>query len=100
MWLYLYSRTACNILQNFFGAVAVTTAFLPALKRTAQRRSQNERPVLAIVNSFASRVPLPTMAAYSASKAALASFVDSIRPEMGKSGIHVAQIQPGRCPLL
>ena len=46
--------------------------------------------------SFASRVPLPTMAAYSASKAALASFVDSIRPELASSGIHVTQIQPGR----
>lgn len=43
-------------LQNFFGAVAVTSAFLPALKRTAQRRSRGERPVVAIVNSFASRV--------------------------------------------
>ena len=94
----LSTRESGTVLQNFFGAVAVTTAFLPALKRTAQRRPQSERPVLAIVNSFASRVPLPTMAAYSASKAALASFVDSIRPELASSGIHVAQIQPGGYP--
>ena len=47
----------CNLArQNFFGAVAVTSAFLPALKRTAQRRQRRERPVVAIVNSFASRV--------------------------------------------
>lgn len=43
-------------LQNFFGAVAMTSAFLPALKRTAQRRSRGERPVVAMVNSFVSRV--------------------------------------------
>lgn len=81
--------------QNFFGAVAVTSAFLPALKRTALRRPRAQRPVVAVVNSFASRIPLPSMAAYSASKAALASWADAIRPELAKSDIHVAQIQPG-----
>lgn len=73
----------------------MTSAFLPALKRTALRRPRSSRPVVAVVNSFASRIPLPSMAAYSASKAALASWVDSIRPELAKSDIHVAQIQPG-----
>jgi len=35
------------------------------------------------------------MAAYSASKAALASFADAVRPELALSGIHLAQVQPG-----
>ena len=40
------------------------------------------------------------MAAYSASKAALASFADAVRPELALSGIHLAQVQPGeaQCP--
>ena len=78
----------------------VTSAFMPAMKHTSRGRKHTERPVVAIINSHASRMALPNMAAYSASKAALASFADAIRPELASNGIHVVQIHPGGLQML
>jgi short-subunit dehydrogenase len=47
------------------------------------------------VTSLASRLPVPFMAAYNASKAALASFTMSIQLELGNSRVHVVDVQPG-----
>jgi short-subunit dehydrogenase len=47
------------------------------------------------VTSLASRLPVPFMAAYSAAKAALASFTMSIQLELGNSRVHVVDLQPG-----
>jgi short-subunit dehydrogenase len=47
------------------------------------------------VTSLASRLPVPFMAAYNASKAALASFTMSIQLELGNSRVHVVDLQPG-----
>jgi short-subunit dehydrogenase len=47
------------------------------------------------VTSLASRLPVPFMAAYNASKAALASFTMSIQLELGNSRVHVVDFQPG-----
>ena len=47
------------------------------------------------VTSLASRLPVPFMAAYNAAKAALASFTMSIQLELGNSGVHVVDLQPG-----
>jgi short-subunit dehydrogenase len=46
------------------------------------------------VTSLASRLPVPFMAAYSAAKAALASFTMSIQLELGNSRVHVVDLQP------
>lgn len=78
----------------------VTSAFMPAMKHTSRGRKHTERPVVAMINSHASRMALPNMAAYSASKAALASFADAIRPELASNGIHVVQIHPGGLQIL
>ncbi|CAL5219949.1 g1881 [Coccomyxa viridis] len=78
---------------NFFGAVAMTKGFQDALLATA-RRGQS-KPVIVNVNSFGGRIPLRNMAAYSASKFALAGFHDSIKPELADMGIHMAQVHPG-----
>src|SRR6266536_2499759 len=47
------------------------------------------------VTSLASRLPVPFMAAYNASKAALASFTMSIQLELPDSRVHVVDLQPG-----
>jgi len=65
---------------------------VPALEAAAKRGA---KPVVAMVNSFAGRIPLRSMPAYTASKYALAGFTDAIRPELADVGIHVAQIHPG-----
>ena len=46
------------------------------------------------ITSLASRLPVPFMAAYSAAKAALASFTMSIQLELGNSRVHVVDLQP------
>ena len=46
------------------------------------------------VTSLASRLPVPFMAAYNASKAAMASFTMSIQLELGNSRVHVVDLQP------
>jgi short-subunit dehydrogenase len=47
------------------------------------------------VTSLASRLPVPFMAAYNASKAALASFTMSIQLELADSRVHIVDLQPG-----
>ncbi len=69
--------------------------FQPALMAAAEKG----KPVLVNVNSFGGRIPLRNMAAYTASKFALAGFTDAIRPEFADLGIHVAQVHPGMLEL-
>jgi NAD(P)-dependent dehydrogenase (short-subunit alcohol dehydrogenase family) len=47
------------------------------------------------VTSLASRLPVPFMAAYNAAKAAMASFVMTTQLELGDSGVHLVDLQPG-----
>jgi NAD(P)-dependent dehydrogenase (short-subunit alcohol dehydrogenase family) len=47
------------------------------------------------VNSFAARLPLKNMAAYSGSKFALAGYTDALRAEVAQQGVHVASVHPG-----
>ncbi len=72
-----YPQDQLNV--NFLGTVTVSQAMLPALEDAA---ASGVQPVLAVVNSFAARLPIKEMAAYTASKAALAGWVDAVRPEL------------------
>jgi short-subunit dehydrogenase len=47
------------------------------------------------LTSLASRLPVPFMAAYNGSKAALASFIMTMQLELGDSPVHVVDLQPG-----
>jgi short-subunit dehydrogenase len=47
------------------------------------------------VTSLAARLPVPFMAAYNASKAALASFIMSMQLELVDSGVRIVDLQPG-----
>jgi NAD(P)-dependent dehydrogenase (short-subunit alcohol dehydrogenase family) len=71
---------------NVVGQVAVTQAFLPALRQARGR----------IVNmgSIGGRVALPLLSPYAASKFALEAITDSLRRELRPWGIQVSIIEP------
>jgi short-subunit dehydrogenase len=76
---------------NFYGVLATTKAFLPALKR-AGARGQG-----ALVNmlSVVSLASLPSLGGYSASKAAASSVTQGLRVDLGKHGISVHGVFAG-----
>ncbi|XP_004646627.1 estradiol 17-beta-dehydrogenase 2 [Octodon degus] len=72
---------------NFFGPVGVTKAFLPLLRKSKGR--------LVNISSMGGGVPMPKMAAYNSTKAALTMFSSILRQELSKWGVKVSVIQPG-----
>jgi NAD(P)-dependent dehydrogenase (short-subunit alcohol dehydrogenase family) len=72
---------------NLIGQVAVTQAFLPALRRTGGR--------IVNVSSIGGRVALPLLAPYHASKFALEGVSDSLRRELRSQGVEVIVVEPG-----
>ncbi|HTV74168.1 MAG TPA: SDR family oxidoreductase [Candidatus Acidoferrales bacterium] len=73
---------------NFFGAMAVTRAFLPLLRASRGR--------IVNLSSIAGKVSVPFNGAYSASKFALEAASDALRLELFPMGIHVSLIEPGQ----
>jgi NADP-dependent 3-hydroxy acid dehydrogenase YdfG len=71
---------------NVIGAVALTLAMLPALRRT--------RGQVVFINSGSGRKASKNMASYSASKFALRAFADSLRES--EPSLRVTTIYPGR----
>jgi NAD(P)-dependent dehydrogenase (short-subunit alcohol dehydrogenase family) len=72
---------------NLIGQVAMTQAFLPALRR-GQGRIIN-------VSSIGGRVGLPLVSPYNASKFGLEGLSDSLRRELRGQGVDVILIEPG-----
>jgi NAD(P)-dependent dehydrogenase (short-subunit alcohol dehydrogenase family) len=72
---------------NVIGQVAVTQAFLPALRRVRGR--------IVFVGSIAGRSALPFLGPYAASKHALEAVADSLRVELRPFGVSVSIVQPG-----
>jgi NAD(P)-dependent dehydrogenase (short-subunit alcohol dehydrogenase family) len=72
---------------NVFGAVAVTQALLPALRRAGGR--------IVLVSSIGGRVAMAFTAPYAASKHAIEAFGDALRVELRSSGVRVALVEPG-----
>jgi NAD(P)-dependent dehydrogenase (short-subunit alcohol dehydrogenase family) len=72
---------------NLIGQVAVTQAFLPALRRARGR--------IVNVSSIGGRVGLPLVGAYAASKFGLEGLSDSLRRELRAQGVDVILIEPG-----
>jgi NAD(P)-dependent dehydrogenase (short-subunit alcohol dehydrogenase family) len=72
---------------NVVGAVAVTQAFLPDLRRGRGR--------IVNMSSISGRVAMPFAGPYAASKFALEALSDSLRRELSASGIKVIVIEPG-----
>ena len=73
---------------NVFGLMAVTRAFLPAMRDRRAGRIIN-------VSSVGGRMTFPLMGAYHASKYALEALSDALRLELRPMGVHVALIEPG-----
>jgi NAD(P)-dependent dehydrogenase (short-subunit alcohol dehydrogenase family) len=72
---------------NLIGQMAVTQAFLPALRRGRGR--------LVMVSSIGGRVALPLVSAYNASKFGLEGMTDSLRRELRGQGVDVILVEPG-----
>ena len=72
---------------NLVGQIAVTQAFLPAIRRSKGR--------IVFVGSIAGRSALPFLGPYAASKHALEAVADSLRVELRPFGIHVSIVEPG-----
>jgi NAD(P)-dependent dehydrogenase (short-subunit alcohol dehydrogenase family) len=72
---------------NFFGALAVTQAFLPLL-RASRGRVIN-------MSSVSGRFALPFVGIYAASKYALEAASDALRRELLAAGVEVVLIEPG-----
>ena len=72
---------------NLIGQVAVTQAFLPALRRGRGR--------IVNVSSIGGRIALPLAGPYAASKFALEAISDSLRREVAQFGIEVSVVEPG-----
>jgi NAD(P)-dependent dehydrogenase (short-subunit alcohol dehydrogenase family) len=72
---------------NLVGQVAVTQAFLPALRRAHGR--------IVLMGSIAGRSALPFLGPYAASKFALEAIADSLRVELRPWSIVVSIVEPG-----
>jgi NAD(P)-dependent dehydrogenase (short-subunit alcohol dehydrogenase family) len=72
---------------NVVGQIAVTQAFLPALRRSAGR--------IVLMGSIAGRSALPFLGPYAASKFALEAIADSLRVELRPWRIAVSIVEPG-----
>jgi short-subunit dehydrogenase len=73
---------------NYFGAVALTKAVLPAMQ---QRGSGH----VVVTSSLLGKISIPTRSAYAASKHALHGFFDALRAEVYDSGVRVTLACPG-----
>jgi NAD(P)-dependent dehydrogenase (short-subunit alcohol dehydrogenase family) len=72
---------------NLVGQVAVTQAFLPAVRAARGR--------VVLIGSIAGTSALPFLGPYAISKFALEAFADSLRVELAPDGILVSIIRPG-----
>ncbi len=76
------------LLVNVLGALATLSALLP---RMVARRAGH----LVGVSSLAQYRALPTSAAYSASKAAVSTFLEGLRVDLRGTGVATTDIRPG-----
>ena len=79
---------------NLFGAIELTRATLPLLRRGVETHGRGV-PRLLLVSSIGGRVAQPMMAPYTSSKFALTALGDSLRLELRRQGIGVTVIEPG-----
>ena len=73
---------------NVFGLMAVTRAFLPAMRERGRGRIIN-------VSSMGGKMTFPFMGAYNSTKYAIESMSDALRYELRPFGVDVVLIEPG-----
>jgi len=71
---------------NFFGAIETVRLFLPHIRQGGS---------VQFITTFLTQVGFPGLAIYSASKAALKSFAQTLAAELAPKGIRVNSIAPG-----
>ncbi|QDU68375.1 SDR family NAD(P)-dependent oxidoreductase [Engelhardtia mirabilis] len=76
------------LLVNVVGAMATLTCAL-------ERMRVRGRGTLCGISSLASRGGMPGSGAYSASKAALATFLETLTVDLAGTGLQVVDVQPG-----
>jgi NAD(P)-dependent dehydrogenase (short-subunit alcohol dehydrogenase family) len=76
---------------NTFGVMAMTQAVLPRFRARGAGLVVN-------VTSSATLAPMPLVAAYTASKAAIESFTASLALELEAFGVRLKLVEPGYCP--
>lgn len=85
----LSSKSVVDLLDiNVRGAITTLTSAIPVM--VSQQKGH-----LVGVTSLAGRRGLPGYGAYSASKAALSTFLETLRVELGPLGIRVTDVMPG-----
>jgi short-subunit dehydrogenase len=75
---------------NTFGTIAMIRAFLPQLRAA--------KGTIVNVSSSVTLMPLPLLAIYTASKAALNAFTECLALELASVGVTVKLVLPGRSP--
>jgi NAD(P)-dependent dehydrogenase (short-subunit alcohol dehydrogenase family) len=73
---------------NFFGAAAVSRAFLPLMRRQGSGH-------IVMISSISGRMGFPGVSSYSASKFALEGWAETLRLEMKPLGVQVVLVEPG-----
>lgn len=73
---------------NLFGQAAVSNAVLPSMRERGRGR-------IIMMGSVGGRVPDLGLGVYSASKAALACYAQTLRMELRRTGVRVHLIEPG-----
>lgn len=76
---------------NTFGTIAMTRAVLPQFR-------QRKAGVVVNVTSSVTLAPLPLLAVYTASKAAVNAFTESLALELEQFNVRVSLVLPGRAP--
>lgn len=88
---------------NYLGAVNVTKALLPDMLRPAlvvNSRGEGDKVIhphqrrIAFFSSPAAQLPIYGFSAYSAAKAALSSFANTVQQELEDDGIRVTVVYP------
>jgi len=83
-----WERAAPTLKLNILGSIATLTSALP-------RMLERGRGHLVGVSSLAGMRGLPSSAVYSASKAALSTFLESLRVDLNGTGVYVTDLRPG-----
>jgi len=85
-------ETARTVFEtNTLGTIALTQAVLP------QFRERRAGTVVNVTSTVTLR-PLPLLSVYTASKAAVNAFTESLALELEPFGVHVRVVLPGRAP--
>jgi 1-acylglycerone phosphate reductase len=86
-------RTMFN--ANVFGVFDMVSAFTPLLLASSPTSCPSRPPTIVNTASILAKVPYPFSAAYNATKAAVASYSDTLRLELAPLGIMVVTLYMG-----